>query len=200
MGESVSPGPESTQDDTRQWAVAAFKQHETILKDVFTRLAGDNMVLTQRMDTPERANIEAAQVVHTAVANVEAAQASACNVSAAADNALRQELSAFTGNLKVSEELPQTVHHNFGGHVAGASEMLEVKPQQPEATLNVVGASSPGAAAATFREGMANFSAAQAYELTCMGLAAQGLAEEQVKAGTLIASPSTSATARASRS
>ena len=120
------------------------------------------MVLTQRMATLERANMEVAQVVHTVVANVEAAQASASNASAAADNALRQELSAFAGKLKINEEPPQTVHHNFGGHVPGAFQMLEIKLQQPEAALNAGGASSSGTAVATFPEGMANVSAAQA--------------------------------------
>ena len=184
MGESVSPGPDSSQDDIRQWAVAVFKQHETILKDVFTRLAGDNLVLTQRMDTLERANMDAAQVVHTVVANVEAAH----HASTSADSALRQELSAFADKLKINEEYSQTVHHNFGGHVTGAFQMLEVKLQQLEASLNTATSSASGTAAATLPEGMANVNAAQAYEIKCMGLALQGLAVEQARAGTVLSS------------
>ena len=100
MGESVSPGPDSSHEDLRQWSVDTFQCHETILRDVFTRLANENAVLTQRMDILERDNMQAAQVVHTVVTNLDETR----NVSVNADNALRQELSAFADQLKASDD------------------------------------------------------------------------------------------------
>ena len=59
----ASQGADATRDDLRQWSVRMFIQHETILRDVFIRVAGDAATLTQCVEQLERGHLEAAQVV-----------------------------------------------------------------------------------------------------------------------------------------
>ena len=71
-----------------------FVQHEQILRDVFTRVAGDSAVISQRVAQLQQGHLEAAQVVSTVAAGIDE--------RVVADATLRQELVEFAGKLQAS--------------------------------------------------------------------------------------------------
>ena len=124
-----SPGPDAPRNELHQWSIEMFAQRDQIMRDVFTRVAGESAAMAQRVAALnesvaalERGHIEAAQVVTNVAIGI--------GERVTADVNLRKELVEFSDKLKASENDVETVHNEFGGHVAGAFSALDLKLQK----------------------------------------------------------------------
>ena len=176
-GNPSSPGPDAPQEELRQWSVGMFLQHETILRDVFTRLAGDSAALTQRVAQLENGHAAAAQVISNVVVGLDETRVSAAN----ADTVLRSELVASAEKLKLSEDYVK-------GQVEGAFSTLDIKLAKFESLMTASAATSSSTGAATSPEGSVNVGIAQAYEIKVITAALQELGANRVNVQTQLAS------------
>jgi hypothetical protein len=164
-----------------------FAQRDQIMRDIFTRVAGESALMAQRvsaLNEPvaalEQGHVEASQVVsHVAIGIGE---------RVAADTNLRKELVEFSDKLKASENDVKAVHNEFGGHVAGAFSALDIKLQKLEVALNSATSSASGVAAGAFPAGVGNVMAAQTSELKVLNSAVSQMGEERVNVQLQLAS------------